>query len=407
MPNTSSGDPNESVHNVGNFFSRVGAQIEAFWQRVTEGIEIQVLWTQFVAEARASYSLYSREVDWDALAHESRSRRILKTASALFWAMLMKLSPARRVFLLIALVLGLLALVQGHQVQTDNGTFTQPPQNFTFILLSLAALIFLLALELADRVTMKRDLEIAREIQRWLVPESPPQVAGVDIAFATRPANTVGGDYYDAFLREVQDGEAPVNRLLLVIADVAGKSVPAALLMATFQASLRALSNARQSLVELVTGMNRYACAHSLGGRRFTTAFFAELDAAACVLTYIGAGHNAPILRRSSGTLERLESRSLPLGIDPRVQFATGTLTLAPGDLLVCFTDGVIEAVNAKDEDYGEARLLELVKASGGQSASSTLKRLMADVEKFVGATRQHDDITCLILRAAQESLSP
>jgi sigma-B regulation protein RsbU (phosphoserine phosphatase) len=401
MPNASGRDPHEPRRQGTNFFARVGAQIEAFWQRVTEGIEIQVLWTQFVAEARASYSLYSREVDWAALAHESRGRRILKTASALFWAMLMKLSPARRVFLLIALVLGLLAMVQ---VRTDHGTLAQPPQDFTFILSSLGALIFLLALELADRVTMKRDLEIAREIQRWLVPESPPQVAGADIAFATRPANTVGGDYYDAFLREVQEGGTPVNRLLLVIADVAGKSVPAALLMATFQASLRALSNAHQPLAELVTGMNRYACAHSLGGRRFTTAFFAELDAAARVLTYIGAGHNAPILRRASGALERLEASSLPLGIDPRVQFTTGTLTLAPGDLLVCFTDGVIEAVNAKDEDYGEARLLELVKASGGESAASTLKRLMADVEKFVGPTRQHDDITCLILRASLES---
>lgn len=400
MPNTSRRDPKEPLDHGANFFARVGAQIEAFWQRVTEGIEIQVLWTQFVAEARASYSLYSREVDWDALAHESRGRRILKTASALFWAMLMKLSPARRVFLLIALVLGLLALTQGSSVKTGQNVAAQPPQNFTFVLLSLAALIFLLALELADRVTMKRDLEIAREIQRWLVPESPPQVAGADIAFATRPANTVGGDYYDAFLREVQDGGAPVNRLLLVIADVAGKSVPAALLMATFQASLRALSNARQSLAELVTGMNRYACAHSLGGRRFTTAFFAELDPAARALTYIGAGHNAPVLRRASGTLERLPAASLPLGIDPRAQFTTGTLTLAPGDLLVCFTDGVIEAVNARDEDYSEARLLELVKNSRGESAASTLKRLMADVEKFVGPTRQHDDITCLVLRA-------
>ncbi|MBZ5514089.1 MAG: PP2C family protein-serine/threonine phosphatase [Acidobacteriia bacterium] len=400
MPDASSRDPTERAHQAANFFSRVGATLDAFWQRVTEGIEIQVLWTQFVAEARASYSLYAREVDWDALAHESRGRRILKTASALFWAMLMKLSPARRVFLLIALVLGLLALVQGNQVRTDHRTFTQPPQNFTFILLSLAALIFLLALELADRVTMKRDLEIAREIQRWLVPESPPQVAGADIAFATRPANTVGGDYYDAFLREVQGGAATANRLLLVVADVAGKSVPAALLMATFQASLRALSNAHQPLAELVTGMNRYACAHSLGGRRFTTAFFAELDAAARVLTYIGAGHNAPVLRRASGTLERLNSRSLPLGIDPRAQFTTATLTLAAGDLLVCYTDGVIDAVNAQDEDYGEARLLELVKAGGGESAASTLKRLMADVEKFVGATRQHDDITGLVLRA-------
>ena len=398
MADTPSRDPKERHQRADSFFSRVGVKLDAFWQRVTEGIEIQVLWTQFVAEARASYSLYSREVDWDALARESHARRILKTASALFWAMLMKLSPARRVFLLIALVLGLLALVQGHQVQTGHGTLAQPPQNFTFVLLSLGALTFLLALELADRVTMKRDLEIAREIQRWLVPESPPEVAGVDLAFATRPANTVGGDYYDAFLREVQEGATSASRLLLVVADVAGKSVPAALLMATFQASLRALASTHQPLAELVTGMNRYACAHSLGGRRFTTAFFAKLDAATRVLTYVGAGHNAPILRRASGALEHLQSVSLPLGIDARVQFATATLTLAAGDLLVCFTDGVIEAVNEREEEFGEARLLKILEAAPG-SAETTLKALLTAVDAFTGHARQHDDITCLILQ--------
>ena len=399
MPTPPSSGPEKFAGKASNFFGRMGANLETFWERVTEGIEIQALWAQFVAEARASYSLYTREVDWAALERESGARRFFKTASALFWAMLLKLSPARRVFLLIALVLGLLALIQGHRVKTEQGVVVSLPQNFTLVLLSLAALLFLLALELADRVTMKRDLEIAREIQRWLVPAAPPEVPGVDIAFATRPANTVGGDYYDAFLRGPQPTDPAATRLLLVVADVAGKSVPAALLMATFQASLRSLALTPGSLPELVAGLNRYACAHSLGGRRFTTAFLAELDPTTRALTYIGAGHNAPILRRASGRLERLEAGSLPLGIDAQVRFECGTATLEAGDLLVIFTDGLIEAVNAKDEDYGESRLLEALRLASEASAEQTLKNLLAAVDAVVGATRQHDDITCLILR--------
>jgi sigma-B regulation protein RsbU (phosphoserine phosphatase) len=273
------------------------------------------------------------------------------------------------------------------------------PHNFLPVVLAVAALLFLLALELADRVTMKRDLEIAREIQHWLVPESPPEVPGVEIAFVSRPANTVGGDYYDAFLRAVPGAKPGSKRLLLVVADVAGKSVPAALLMATFQASLRTLAEASTSLLELVEGLNRYACAHSLGGRRFTTAFFAELEPETRALSYIRAGHNAPFIRRASGSLERLQTGDLPLGIDAGARFTCGTVTMAPGDLLVIFTDGLIEAVNGADWEFGETRLLEVLKSSDGAGAQATLKNLLSTVDAFVGQTRQHDDITCLLLR--------
>lgn len=261
--NPTSGPPDFAAKTAG-FFGRLGKSLDTFWQRVTEGLEIQALWSQFVADARESYSLYTREVDWEALQRESRWKRFTKTTSALFWAMILKLSPARRVFLLIALVFGILALAQTRAARTEQGVVVAMPQNFTFVLLSVGGLLFLLALELADRVTMKRDLEIAREIQRWLVPDTPPRVPGVDIAFASRPANTVGGDYYDAFLSDAPQASGAPGHLLLAVADVAGKSVPAALLMATFQASLRSLASRRSSLTELVVGINRYACAHSL-----------------------------------------------------------------------------------------------------------------------------------------------
>ena len=376
------------------FFDQVGI----FWQRVTEGIEIQALWAQFTAEARSSYSLYTREVDWDGVKTETPPRRFFKVARSLFWAMLMKLSPARRVFLLLALVFTLLALT-AFQIEAGNGnTQLRTPQNFTFVLLSSGALIFLLALELADRVTMKRDLEIAREIQHWLVPEKPPQVPGADIAFTSRPANTVGGDYYDAFLLNGDDAAGSPKRLMMVVADVAGKSVPAALLMATFQASLRSLTTSSIALGDLVAGMNRYACAHSLGGRRYTTALFAEFVLESRVLHYISAGHNPPFIHRASGKLERLEVSNLPLGISASCEYASGESTLAPGDRLLLYTDGLIESMNSAEEEYGEQKMLDALRAIPAESAQKTLDALVASVDAFAGGARQHDDLTCLIL---------
>ena len=382
---------------VGSRLDHAVKQARSFWQRVSEGISVQQLWGQFAAEARASYGLYSREVDWQPVEGEPGWKRFWRVSHTLFWAMMLKLSPARRVFFLIALVLVFLGLF-------NLRLFGWPRE--LYIALAAGSLLFLLALELADRVTMKRDLEIAKEIQRWLVPSVPPLIPGLDIAFITRPANTVAGDYYDAFLRPAPDGMGPAGnpttlpsqRLLLVVADVAGKSVPAALLMATFQASLHTLAKASKPLPDLVEGLNGYACAHSVGGLRFTTAFLADLEPTGRALTYVNAGHNPPILRRASGQIERLEAGGLPLGIAPGAQHSYGNVTLNRGDLLVIFTDGVVEAENARGEEYGESRLLELLSSTPG-GARDDLNRLMSSVDTFVGAARQHDDITCLILR--------
>ena len=137
----------------------------------------------------------------------------------------------------------------------------------------------------------------------------------------------------------------------------------------------------------------------SLGGQRFTTAFFADFDAATRTLSYIRAGHNVPVLRRARGELERLEAGDLPLGIRGGRNFASGSTSLLPGDLLVIFTDGVIEAINDHGEEFGEGRLLEAVRTLPPHSALATLERLTSAVDSFVGTTRQHDDITWLLLR--------
>jgi phosphoserine phosphatase RsbU/P len=376
--------------------SRSGRRFSAFWQRVTEGLEVDQLWGQFLSEAKAGYGLYSRDVDWEQIKLEKRRwKRFFLGASGLFQAMLMKLSPARRVLLLIALVL---LLVQPEFQWGNHG-------NVSFKLGGMGALILfcLLALELADRVTMKRDLEIAREIQQWLVPSDPPIIPGFDMAFATRPQNTVAGDYYDAFQRPVPPVGSAKPPLLVVVADVAGKSVPAALLMATFQSGLRTLAATPASLEEIAVGLDRYARAHSLEGRRFTTAFLAEITPETREMRYINAGHNSPILRRPSGEIERLSTGGPPFGIPlfarQETAYPSGSIRLATDDLLFIFTDGVIEAVDHRGQEFGEARLLPIIQAAPRENAADTLKRVMANVNTFVANARQHDDITCLVVR--------
>jgi len=364
-----------------------GNRVRQFWQRVSEGRQLDDLWSQFAADARASYGFYGKDVDWEEIQKLPRWHRPFHIAKDIFWAMLIKMTQARRVLLLIALVMLLMSgftFKFGHNVSVE----------FKFELFAALIFLLLLSLELADKVTMKRDLEIAREIQMWLVPSEPPQVPGADIAFATRPQNSVAGDYYDAFYPDERR-----NRLVVVIADVAGKSVPAALLMATLQASLRTIAGEGVPVAELVTRLNRYASAYSLDGRRFTTAVLCDYDPATRQLTYVNAGHNAPILRRANGAFETLEVGGLPLGIKVGAEYQTATLELRPGDALIFFTDGVVEAFNESGEEFGNSRWQGAIRSLPDWSSQETLQFLMKRVDEFVGATRQSDDITCLVFR--------
>jgi phosphoserine phosphatase RsbU/P len=299
------------------------------------------------------------------------------------------MSPARRVLLLVAIVF---LLISGVKFNAGNAGEV----GFQLEWLSAVLVLFLLSLELADKVVMKRDLEIAREIQSWLVPSKPPEVPAADIAFATRPQNSVAGDYYDAFFPNPADGE----RLILVIADVAGKSVPAALLMATLQASLRTIAGEGAPLAELVARLNRYACTNSVGGLRFTTAVLGEYEPSRRRLTYVNAGHNLPILRRANSGIETLAAGGLPLGISGDAAYETATIVLQPGDALVFFTDGVVEAFNERGEEFGNDRWLGAIRALPDWSAQESLQYLMKRVDEFAGATHQSDDITCMVFRS-------
>ena len=370
-------------------------RLRRFWFRVTEGLALSQLWSQFESEARASYRLYSKDVEARTPEGLSRRGHWLQVVKEFFWAVMEKLSPARRILLLVALIL--LIIPQSSFTYNGEGGKVYAGEFDSHFWAGLF-LFVLLMLEIADRVVMKRDLQIAREIQTWLLPGAPPQIPGLAVAYMTRPANTVAGDYYDVFPRPGKTNEE--NRVVFAVADVAGKSIPAAMLMATFQASLKTLSTAQVALAELAADMNRYVCGNSQGGLRFTTAFLAEYDTVHRTFHYINAGHNHPILRRAGGEIERLEAGGLPFGIQPDAKYDAATVTLAAGDWLMIFTDGLVEAENARQEEYGETRVLVELEAAKSASPAECLKRLMASLDLFVGNTPQHDDVTCMLLKA-------
>jgi sigma-B regulation protein RsbU (phosphoserine phosphatase) len=325
----------------------------------------------------------------------SRSHHFLGIARQFFWAIVEKLTPARRVLLLIALAL---VIVPGGEWSVITRSHEVKIFALDFHFYGGLLMFVLLILEVADRVVMKRDLQIAKEIQAWLLPSQPPDVPGLRIAFATRPANTVAGDYYDVFARSSVDPAS--DTFLVAVADVAGKSVPAAMLMATFQASLKTLSSTHGPLTELVARMNRYACSNSQRGRRFTTAFIAEYEPASRRLTYVNAGHNNPILRRRSGAIDRLDAGGVPLGVLEDATYESGERVLEAGDWLAIFTDGVVEAENTQQQEYGEARLIAMLHSGAVTTPEVLLNSILTDLDRFAGNAPQHDDVTCVLMRA-------
>ena len=235
----------------------------------------------------------------------------------------------------------------------------------------------------------RRELEEALRIQRKLLPASLPEIDGCEIASQWRPASGVGGDCYDLIPFDR-------SRLGLCIADVVGKGIPAALLMSNLQASVRAFASDAARPAELCQQVNRILCGRIAEGR-FISFCYARLDTAVGILTYANAGHYPPIVARADGSIERLAAGGPVLGVFPDASYEQDEIQLSSGDRVVLYTDGVTEARNAADEEFGEERLIGAILEHRACSAPALEARLSDRVASFSGDAL-HDDATLIVL---------
>jgi phosphoserine phosphatase RsbU/P len=237
-------------------------------------------------------------------------------------------------------------------------------------------------------VETEQALEEARKIQQELLPTEIPQIPGFEISGAWKPARLVGGDYFDV-LDFGKDGVA------LCIADVAGKGMPAALLMSNLQAAIRSLAAESEGPQDLCARLNQLVCSNTAADK-FITFFYGLIDATTRKLAYSNAGHNSPILLRRDGSSIRLPEGGAALGIFPEWQYQAGEIQLAAGDRLLLFTDGVTEAMSPQGEEFGEARLLALMTADPELGAAELQERILHAVTEFSAGVQ--DDATLIVL---------
>jgi len=262
------------------------------------------------------------------------------------------------------------------------------PQDTEF--LSAAAGQVAIGLENLRLEEQQREFDKAREIQQGLLPQVIPQAPGFQIAGAWQPARSVGGDYYDIFGL----GE---DRLALVIADVSGKGLAAALLMSNLQAAVRAFAVETATPAELCARVNRMISGHITAGR-FITFFYAILDTRTRRLAYANAGHNPPLLRGADGQVRQLDRGGTVLGLFRDSVYEQEVIGLRPGDRLLFFTDGLSEAANAAEEEFGEERLAAQLGAFGAAGAEEVKNGLLRVVSEFCGGMFR-DDATLIVIQ--------
>ncbi len=368
------------------FGSRV-RRFETFVRDYTAGVDERELRRLVDRDAPRVYSVLMRDRGETPPAAKGLKRRIWDV-KLLFLSVSEKLTPARRLIFagsLIAALWGLFGLE--FAVNTPDYGFKVDASPLPF-LFAVAGLVFLLATELVDRVLVRDELEVARQLQRELLPKATPEIPGCAVAHSMRTANDIGGDYVR--YEPLADG-----RWALLVADASGHGMAAGLLMAITDTALRIALEGEKN-PEAIARLLHRALRRTGDRRAFVTLFCGIFDPATGALDYAAAGHPSPILRRADGRLEEPVTGSLPAGLREGFAPVEGRLDLAPGDLLVLFTDGLFEAVNAADEAFGWERMRHEVAAS--VSAATAHDRLRAAVEAHVGGEPLADDCTIVTL---------
>ncbi len=290
-----------------------------------------------------------------------------------------KLTPFRR----LLLITGIILLIISSPSDSDSN------KNI-FILLSGLIFMFIIALELKDKLYAKTELEEGRAVQKALMPESIPEVAGWDIWLYTKPANDVGGDLLD-FLKLSED------KVCISVGDVAGKGLSAALLMAKLQSTIRAIVPDYNSLMELGEKINGIFCRDSLP-RLFASLIYLELNTQTGKIKILNAGHLPPILIHNNN-MEKLKIKSPALGLIPDAIYNEETINLLPLETLIIYSDGLTEARNEMGNFYSEKKLEQLLSEVSNLSSENLGEKMLAEISAFIGKAKTQDDLTIAIIK--------
>lgn len=372
------------------------------YTRDLSGDDLQRLFTH---DTRDAYRFFTRGFDEDSLAALPWWKQAALRFRQVFVAFTLKLPPARRALYLGALLIALVGVIQlfrGFAVITvpfgmpffhvsmivpawAEGTFA--------VLISLVLVNLLVLLEVADRLSLKGELEVAREIQLAMLPSGTYSAGDIRICGVTRPANTVGGDFYDVL-------PLPDGRVVIALGDVAGKGSPAALLMALLLAMLRTLVDEGLEPQALIERLNLQISRHSPASR-FITIFYAIYAPPTGLLTYVNAGQNPPLLQRRDGRFERLAGTGVALGMFDRSRYPASEVRIESGDQLVLYSDGVTEAEDPDGRPFEEPGLQGVLVHHGGESPAEQCTHILTAVEAHAQAPKFADDLTVLILARA------
>ena len=365
---------------------------EHFLKAYTRGLNTTDVGRLLTRDAPDAYRFFSRSIDFDELHKLPWHTRAVRSARMLFLAFTLRLTPARRLIYgvsLVATLIGLLELYKEmHFLIVPHPAFAPGTM---WLLIGFLLLNLLVLLEVADRLSLKNDLEIARQIQQAMLPRGAFHAAELEAFGMTRPANTVGGDFYD--ILPLRDG-----RVLLALGDVAGKGSPAALLMALLLAMMRTLVDEGLVGAMLAARLNAQIVKHAPGSR-FITLFLATLNPMTGELRYVNCGQNPPLLRRAAGSYERLREGGMALGMFQEAAYTEGCTTMNPGDVIVMYSDGITEAEDGHGQPFDEAGVERTTDAGDWGSARELGWALFAAVQVHTEERRLLDDLTVLIAR--------
>jgi phosphoserine phosphatase RsbU/P len=381
-----------------------GGRAKDFFNVYTKDLKASDLQLLFTRDTREAYAFFSRGVDRTEIDKLPWHLRAATYVKLFFVAFTMRLSPAHRAIYavaLIAMLIGLLKLFVGFDFVTffrvnDQVELGLPlpmwHDSLIFVFIAFVLLNLLIVLEVADRLSLKNDLTVARDIQRAMLPQGTFRAPGIEVHGETRPANTVGGDFFDMI--PLADG-----RVIVALGDVAGKGSPAALLMALLLAMLRTLVDEGLPPGPLLERLNVQLLRHAPRSR-FVTIFFAVLDPDGRML-WVNAGQNPPRIRRADGRIDELHATGVALGLFEGTTYQTSEDTIGSGDMLVAYSDGITEAENVAGQPFEEEGLDGVIQAWSSATAPEVTQAVQRAVLAHVGDARVGDDLTVLVLRRA------